>query len=78
MSARSYWPGDAIPDSGVYRVVHTTNHAVAHDVIILAEGAFPPCRHCGTRVYFTLAKAGEDIARNLHFSAEASVSGKAV
>jgi len=67
MASNTYWAGEKIPASGVYSVVHTNNHAVPHDVVILARGEFPACVECGGRVYFTLAKMGEDIALNAHF-----------
>jgi hypothetical protein len=67
MPANTYWPGQYVPKSGVYSVVHTNNHAMPHDVTIQGNRDFPSCKECGNRVYFTLAKAGEDIALNPHF-----------
>jgi hypothetical protein len=67
MSGQSFWPGDKIPAAGVYSVVHTNNHVVTHDVTIADSGEFPPCDECGGRVYFTLTKAGQNIASHPHF-----------
>jgi hypothetical protein len=67
MTASSYWPGQPIPRSGVYTAVHTNNHTGAHDLTILRSGKFPACNECGSRVYFTLAKPGQNIANNEHF-----------
>jgi hypothetical protein len=67
MSTNTYWPGETVPESGVYSVIHTNNHAQPHDVIILGKGVFPRCNECGDRVYFTLTKAAQNIAANLHF-----------
>ena len=43
MSTNTFWPGDKIPATGVYSVVHTNNHANPHDVTIASDGAFPHC-----------------------------------
>jgi hypothetical protein len=67
MAASSFWPGEKIPTAGVYSVVHTNNHVVPHEVTIAYDGEFPPCQECGPRVYFTLTKAGQNIASNPHF-----------
>jgi hypothetical protein len=47
--------------------VHTNNHTGSHDVTILREGDFPVCNECGSRVYFTLTRPGQNIALNPHF-----------
>ena len=67
MSTNTFWPGEKIPGAGVYSVVHTNNHANPHDVTIASDGAFPPCNECGDRVYFTLAKAAQNIANGIRF-----------
>jgi hypothetical protein len=67
MTTNTYWPGEQIPESGVYSVVHTNNHTGSHDVTILREGDFPACNECGSRVYFTLTRPGQNIALNPHF-----------
>jgi hypothetical protein len=53
------------PDSP--RGFQTNNHVAAHEVFIHGDGAFPSCNDCGDRVYFTLVRAGEDIASSPYF-----------
>ena len=50
-TARSYKPGEQIPDSGIYKVIHKT-HRHAHENIFAAGQTFPPCKHCGDKVRF--------------------------
>jgi len=67
MSTNTFWPGEKIPATGIYSVVHTNNHTNPHDVTIASDGEFPLCNECGDRVYFTLNKAGQNIALNPYF-----------
>ena len=67
MSTNTFWPGETIPATGIYSVVHTNNHANPHDVTIASDGEFPPCNECGDRVYFSLTKAGQNITLNPYF-----------
>jgi len=71
VTANTYWPGEKVPSSGVYRVVHTNNHTAAHDVTIARQSEFPLCNECGSRVYFILTKRGENIALNTYFRDQA-------
>jgi hypothetical protein len=39
-------PGDSVPASGIYRVIHDPAHAQEHDVTCVYGKKFPPCRGC--------------------------------
>lgn len=55
-------PGDAVPSSGVYKVVHAPVHVQPHYVIALHGGTFPFCRECFHGVRFELALAALDLS----------------
>ena len=50
-TAKSYKPGEPIPASGIYQVIHKT-HRRAHENIFAAGEIFPPCKRCGEKVRF--------------------------
>jgi hypothetical protein len=50
-SWKSYRPGDKVPASGIYRVMHF-GHGHDHYVTCIREHVFPFCRTCGDRVRF--------------------------
>jgi hypothetical protein len=52
-----YKPGDIVPQSGIYNVVHDPKHHLAHDVTCIAGRKFPPCNGCGDAVEFKLKTA---------------------
>ena len=52
-----YKPGDAVPTSGIYKVVHDTVHHEEHEVTAVAAEHFPPCNHCGNHPRFQLVHA---------------------
>jgi hypothetical protein len=43
--------GDAIRESGIYRVFHNS-HRGSHEVTLLRDEVFPPCERCGDDVRF--------------------------
>jgi hypothetical protein len=45
-------PGDNVPETGVYSIVHHGHHPKAHEVACVAGRRFPQCRKCGTSVRF--------------------------
>jgi hypothetical protein len=65
--AQEYKPGDEVKNSGIYRVVHDTNHASEHEVTCVYGKKFPPCNHCGHHVRFVLVRAAQHIEHNEHF-----------
>ena len=54
--AIEYKPGQTVPESGIYRVVHDRNHLPVHEVTAVKNERFPPCRNCGDHPRFTLAR----------------------
>ncbi len=48
---RSYYPGEPVPDAGVYRVVHY-RHRMPHLVTMPKTPFFPYCRICRDKVCF--------------------------
>ena len=47
-----YKPGEVVPESGIYTVVHDRTHTAPHDVTCVRGHRFPPCRNCGSQVRF--------------------------
>jgi YjzC-like protein len=58
-------PGERVPTSGVYDVVHDKldgdDHAHPHQVTAMAGSVFPPCRGCKGSVRFRLHLAAEHL-----------------
>ncbi len=50
-----YKPGDKVPNSGIYDVIHDVQHNTRHQVTCVAGETFPPCNHCGQHPRFRLA-----------------------
>ena len=50
-NTRGYRPGQLVPISGIYTVVHI-GHRADHEVIAIRGEEFPPCRLCGSEVVF--------------------------
>jgi hypothetical protein len=48
-------PGDAVPESGVYRAEHK-RHRLMHTATLLAASRFPRCKQCGDRVDYYLLR----------------------
>jgi len=62
-----YAPGQRVPTSGIYRVVHDQYHSTSHEVTCVRGEPFPPCRYCGNSVRYQLAHAA------LHLSETANL-----
>jgi hypothetical protein len=62
-----YKPGDEVPKSGIYRVVHDVEHSEEHEVTCIIGKEFPPCNHCGQHPRFTLVRAAHHIANHKWF-----------
>jgi hypothetical protein len=56
MSGGRFKTGDAIPKSGIYRVMHSA-HRLPHEVTLLKGEKFPKCQKCTDAVTFTLIRA---------------------
>jgi hypothetical protein len=57
---RSFATGDVVPETGIYRVVHTS-HRLPHEVVILKDDHFPRCAKCKDAVLFSLLHAAPDL-----------------
>jgi hypothetical protein len=62
-----YKPGDEVPTSGIYQVVHDTVHNEEHEVTAVVGEPFPPCNHCGQHPRFRLVHAAHHIQRHEFF-----------
>jgi len=52
MERETYRPGERVPESGIYRVIHHA-HRLPHDVTIEKDTVLPECARCGGHVSFT-------------------------
>ncbi len=59
-AGKQFLCGDKIPESGIYRVVHS-NHRLPHEVTLLCDQLFPKCIRCEDSVYFELVRSAPDI-----------------
>lgn len=66
-------PGDIVPTSGIYHVVHDRidgdEHAHPHKVTAIHGSTLPPCRGCQSGVRYALHEAAEHIDEHGHFKA---------
>ncbi len=62
-------PGDAIPQTGIYRVFHS-NHRLSHDVTLLQGEKFPECITCKDDVHFELLRPAPQIGTDASFMRE--------
>lgn len=60
-SKRSHQPGERVPTTGIYRVLHY-RHRESHEVILRLSDRFPFCQQCGSRVRFELLHAADEPA----------------
>ena len=60
-------PGELVPRSGIYKVVHDPVHENEHEVTCVYHKTFPPCNHCGHHVRFVLVYGAQHIEDNKHF-----------
>jgi hypothetical protein len=51
-------PGDVVPKSGIYRVIHD-RHAQPHEVTCIYGKVFPPCYGCGHHLRYRLVTASQ-------------------
>lgn len=60
-------PGQSVPRSGIYKVVHDKKHTAEHEVTCVFGKKFPPCNGCGQHPKFVLIRAAQHIESNEHF-----------
>ncbi len=51
-----YLPGEPVPETGIYEVIHDRSHRTAHEVVMHGQHLFPPCDQCEMRVRFKLIR----------------------
>jgi len=54
-SSKKFVPGELVPQSGIYRVIHDT-HRLMHEATLLNNDKFPVCKQCGHQVRFELLR----------------------
>jgi len=59
-------PGEEVPESGVYTVLHHL-HRESHSATIFRGERFPACSRCGTAVRFVLARRVARIMEDADF-----------
>ncbi len=62
-----YKPGDDVPKSGIYKVIHDPKHTADHEVTCIYGRKFPPCNGCGHHPRFELIRAAIHIDSSEHF-----------
>ena len=62
-------PGDKVPNSGIYDVMHDPLHGdKRHQVTCVYSEPFPPCNHCGKHVRFRLAVKALHVRQHAYFT----------
>jgi hypothetical protein len=61
-----FQPGEIVPESGVYSVVHE-NHRQRHSATIFKGDRFPQCGRCGKAVRFVLSRPAALISEDADF-----------
>jgi hypothetical protein len=60
-------PGETVPASGIYKVVHDKNHRQEHEVTCVMGEPFPPCKDCGKGARFVLVRAAHHVRNHEAF-----------
>ena len=72
LSTKTFKPGDAVKQSGIYEVVHDREHRTAHEVVMISGDAFPNCETCDQNVRFRLVRTAPYIFQDQDFEEENS------
>jgi hypothetical protein len=67
-----YETGTVVPETGIYRVVHST-HRLPHEAVLIKGQRFPKCQKCNELVLFELVHAAPDLFRYIAFRYELPV-----
>ncbi|HLK52708.1 MAG TPA: hypothetical protein VKU42_04585 [Candidatus Angelobacter sp.] len=62
-STRIYKPGQTVPRSGIYKVLHA-EHRLPHRASFKAQEKFPQCGQCAAHVRFELVLAAKEEEEN--------------
>jgi len=68
--SRIFLPGQPVPETGIYEVIHDGAHRVAHEAVMHREDLFPVCDQCDTRVRFKLIRTAPYIFEDEDFEEE--------
>ena len=68
MASQQYKPGERVPESGIYAVLHDKNHTQQHDITAVKGETFPPCNHCGQHPRFVLKHQAHHLSGHPHFT----------
>lgn len=66
MAHEFYQPGDEVPESGVYQVLHY-RHRLYHEVVICRGGQFPSCAECGNNLRYRVVRTAPPIEEDRNF-----------
>lgn len=67
MATEVFKPGDKVPQSGIYKVIHDYKHKEEHEVTAVLGEHFPPCNQCGDHPRFVLQRAAHHIKNHGNF-----------
>ena len=67
MAIETFKPGQKVEKSGIYKVVHDSQHTKEHEVTCVYGETFPPCNHCGPHPRFQLIRHTQHVYQNEHF-----------
>lgn len=67
MATEVFRPGQQVPKSGIYKVIHDYNHRQEHEVTAVMGERFPPCNHCGDHPRFALVREAHHIGSHPAF-----------
>lgn len=60
-------PGEVVPESGIYEVLHDADHRQAHDAVMIMGNRFPSCEGCNERVRFRIVRTAPYIFQDQDF-----------
>jgi hypothetical protein len=66
MTLLSYGPGEPVPHSGIYAVLHGKPHT-RYNSLFIDNGTFPRCNVCGAQVTFRLIQPVGNILEDEDF-----------
>jgi hypothetical protein len=64
-------PGEPIPETGIYEVLHDRGHRVPHEAVLHRGDSFPECETCRNKVRFKLVRTAPYIFDDEDFAPEA-------
>ena len=67
---RLFQPGDPVPESGIYEIIHRAAHRALHEAVMHARDPFPVCDTCGAAVRFRLVRSAPYIFDDEDFAPE--------